>query len=193
MINTIAKYRNLLNKILDKTILTDSKGAIIGGFEESAEKIAKEVLLCDSGGGGIIFIGNGGSAAICDHCALDWLKNGRVKTRTFYGNAQLTCFANDYGYENVFSKPIEDFTKNNDLLIAISSSGKSINILNAVKAARKVGMKVITLSGFAEDNPLRKMGDLNIHVPSGEYGFVEVSHQILLHAVSDAFDEMRKP
>jgi D-sedoheptulose 7-phosphate isomerase len=191
MPRTISGYRVLLNKAMDELVLTDGSGKKLGGFEKSAEMIATEALLCDGRHGEIIFIGNGGSAAICNHCAIDWWKNGKVKTRVFYGQSHLTCLANDYGYEYVFSKPIEDLAKSNDLLIAISSSGGSENILNGVKAAQKTGMRVITLSGFADDNPLKSMGDVNIYVPSGEYGFVELTHQILLHAASDAFDELR--
>ena len=188
MVNTISSYRTLLNKAIDGLVVTDDNSKELGGFEKSAEIIAREALLCNASGGQVIFIGNGGSAAICSHCAIDWWKNGKVKTRVFYGESQITCLANDYGYEYIFSKPIEDLTKSNDLLIAISSSGMSVNILNGVKAARVVGMRVITLSGFANDNPLNIMGDLNIYVPSSEYGFVELIHQILLHAASDAFE-----
>jgi len=191
MVGTITKYRALLNKAMDDTIVTDGKGSESGGIEKAIELVSREALGCDNRGGEVIFIGNGGSAAICNHCAVDWWKNGEVKTRIFYGDSQLTCLANDYGYEHVFSKPVGDYGKKDDLLIAISSSGKSANILYGVKAARDIGMKVITLSGFSGDNPLRSMGDINIYVPSMEYGFVELVHQIILHAVSDSFEEMR--
>ena len=191
MVDTITKYKDVLNQVLNKVIITVG-GIASGGFEESAEMIAKKALSCHARRGEIIFIGNGGSAAICNHCATDWWKNGKVRTRVLYGDSQITCLANDYGYEYIFSKPIEELTKGDDLLIAISSSGRSLNILNGVKAAREVGMKVITLSGFSDENPLRSMGDVNIYVPSDKYGFVEIVHQILLHAASDAFEEIRK-
>jgi len=191
MISTIAKYRDLFNKVLNKVTITSGDGSVLGGFEESVEVIAREALSCDARGGVIVLIGNGGSASICNHCATDWWKNGKVRTRVFYGDSQLTCLANDYGYEYIFSKPIEELTKGDDLLIAISSSGRSLNILNGVKAAREVGMKVITLSGFADDNPLKSMGDVNVYVPSDKYGFVELAHQIILHAASDAFEQIR--
>ena len=101
-------------------------------------------------------------------------------------SAALTCLANDFGYEHVFAKQVEYHGRAGDILIAISSSGKSANILNAVKAARGVGMTVVTFSGFDSGNPLRILGDINFYVPSSEYGFVELAHAILLHAVTDA-------
>ena len=191
MIERISNYRHLLNKNLEQLIVTDSDGKKAGGFEQAVETIAKDSLLCNAKGGEVLFIGNGGSAAICNHCAIDWWNNGKVRTRVFFGDLQLTCLANDFGYESVFSRPIEELAKSSDLLIAISSSGRSPNILNGVKAARKTGMRIITLSGFSEDNPLRNTGDVNIYVPTDEYGFAETVHGIILHAASDAFEEIR--
>ena len=103
----------------------------------------------------------------------------------FNDSALLTCVSNDYGYEHVFEKPVEMFADTGDLLIAISSSGKSQNILRAVGAARLKNAKMITLSGFDEDNPLRSMGDLNFYVPSPSYGPVEVVHHSICHCLLD--------
>jgi D-sedoheptulose 7-phosphate isomerase len=97
----------------------------------------------------------------------------------------LTCLSNDYGYEFVFEKQVEFHARKGDVLVAISSSGKSVNILNAVKAARKIGCSVMTFSGFDKQNPLAKLGDLNFYVDSKEYGFVEVGHVALMHAMLD--------
>ncbi len=187
----IENYRKELWCILEGTVIVDNSSKVIGNFEMSCEIVAREALACHERGGMIIFIGNGGSAAICNHCAIDWWKNGGILTRVFFGDSHLTCLANDFGYEFIFSKPIEDMTNKNDLLIAISSSGRSMNIRNGVIAARKIGMKVITLSGFSWDNPLKTMGDYNIYAPSESYGFVETTHGIILHAASDAFNELR--
>jgi D-sedoheptulose 7-phosphate isomerase len=71
------------------------------------------------------------------------------------------------------------------VLIAISSSGKSANILNGVEAARAAGALVVSFSGFRDDNPLRRLGDINIYVRSMQYGFVEVAHQAIIHAILD--------
>jgi D-sedoheptulose 7-phosphate isomerase len=103
----------------------------------------------------------------------------------FNDPSALTCLGNDLGYENVFAKQIEFHARAGDLLIAISSSGRSPNILAAVTAARARNCRVVTYSGFTEDNDLRRTGDVNFFVRSREYGFVEVSHLALCHAVLD--------
>jgi D-sedoheptulose 7-phosphate isomerase len=104
--------------------------------------------------GKVIFIGNGGSAAISSHMSIDFWKNGNIPSMCFNDGALLTCLGNDYGYEKVFEKPIEMFMNSEDVLIAISSSGRSQNILNGVRAARDIGCEAVTLSGFGKDNPL---------------------------------------
>ncbi len=133
----------------------------------------------------VMFIGNGGSAGITSHMAIDFSKCGGIRANCFNDAGSLTCLGNDLGYENVFAQPIAMHGKPGDLLIAISSSGQSQNILNGVEAARTRDCKVLTLSGFKPDNPLRKLGDVNIYVPASAYGFVEISHLALLHAVLD--------
>ena len=100
--------------------------------------------------------------------------------------------SNDYGYENSFSEPISTLAREQDLLIAVSSSGRSANIQNAVKSIKKVGGRVITLSGFGEDNPLRLMGDLNVWLGSKSYGLVEIGHLFYLHYISGRL-ELKRP
>ena len=97
----------------------------------------------------------------------------------------LTCLGNDLGYERVFAKQIEMHGRAGDLLIAISSSGRSANILNAVEAGRAAGCAVVTLSGFTPDNPLRTLGDVNFYLNSDRYGFVEIGHLTICHAILD--------
>jgi D-sedoheptulose 7-phosphate isomerase len=133
----------------------------------------------------IFFVGNGGSAGICSHMATDWMKNGGFSALSLNDGATLTCVGNDLGFEQVFAKQIEMQGRPGDLLIAISSSGNSANMLRAVEAARAVGMGVITLSGFGEDNKLRRTGDINFYVPHSRYGYVEISHLALCHALLD--------
>ncbi len=133
----------------------------------------------------IMFIGNGGSMGIATHMAVDFSKAGGMRATAFGDGAVLTCLGNDIGYENVFARQIEWHGGAGDVLIAISSSGKSPNILNGVQAARSHGARVVTFSGFRDDNPLRKTGDVNFYVRAMEYGFVEVAHQAILHAILD--------
>lgn len=133
----------------------------------------------------LMFVGNGGSAAIASHMAIDYSRNGGMSATAFNDGAALTCLGNDFGYEYVFAKQIQFHGRAGDVLIAISSSGRSANILKAVEAARLRGCAVVTLSGFASDNPLRRSGDVNFYVASGEYGFVEIAHLALIHSWLD--------
>lgn len=135
--------------------------------------------------GKIIAVGNGGSAAIAAHTANDFLRNCHLPAVALSETAVLTCLGNDLGYSQVYSEQIKLLLKQEDLLIAISSSGKSPNILQAVKTAKDKGAMVLTFSGFDRNNPLSELGDLNVYVPSGEYGFVELVHQIILHGITD--------
>ena len=131
------------------------------------------------------FIGNGGSAGIAMHMTNDFLKNGQMRTHSMHDAATLTCLSNDFSYEEVFSHQIEMIAQEGDLLIAISSSGNSPNIVRAIEVARKMKCEVLTLSGFGEDNLIRKHGDYNVYVPSREYGIVESLHNTILQRVVD--------
>jgi D-sedoheptulose 7-phosphate isomerase len=136
-------------------------------------------------GNKLMFIGNGGSAAIASHMAADFSKTGNLRSVAFNDASALTCLGNDLGYENVFAKQIELHARQGDFLVAISSSGRSANILKGVSAARATGCAVLTLSGFQSDNPLRRQGDINMWVNSDYYGFVEIAHMALTHAILD--------
>lgn len=133
----------------------------------------------------VIFVGNGGSAAIASHQAVDFWRNGGMRAVAFNDPALLTCIANDFGYEAVFEKPLEMFADRDDVVITISSSGKSANILRAAEAAVRLGARLITMSGFAADNPLRQRGEINFYVPSHAYGLVEITHLALCHCIVD--------
>lgn len=133
----------------------------------------------------VFFVGNGGSAALASHMAADWQKAARVQALCFNEAASVTALANDVGYESVFTRPLRLFGQADDLLFAISSSGASPNIFNAVQAGLARGMGVITLSGFGESNPLRRLGAYNFYVPSSSYGVVETTHQAICHAILD--------
>lgn len=134
----------------------------------------------------IYLIGNGGSAAIAEHMAIDLTKNAGLRAIAISGSPMLTTFSNDYGYERVFQKALEIFADEGDVLIAISSSGTSKNILNACDAARDKRMNIITFSAFESNNPLTKKGDLNFWVDSRAFGYVEIIHNLLIHYVNDS-------
>ena len=133
----------------------------------------------------IIIAGNGGSAAMASHVAVDFVKAAGIRAINFNEADLITCFANDYGYENWVAKALEAYADKGDLVILISSSGKSQNILNAAEKGNEMGLSVITVSGFLMDNPLRKLGDLNLWVESTEYNIVEMTHHVWLVAIID--------
>lgn len=180
----IQNYHRGFLDMLDSIIVTDdgeNKLTVFQGIECVCNIIKKQFKI----GGKMVFIGNGGSAAIASHMAIDFWKNGDIPATAFNDSSLLTCISNDFGYEHVFEKPIEFFTNHNDVLFAISSSGQSENILRGVKAAKLKGSPVITFSGFDDDNPLNSMGFCNFYVPSHEYGPVEVIHQYICHYILD--------
>ena len=136
----------------------------------------------------IILVGNGGSAAIASHVAVDFIKTARIRAINFNEADLLTCFSNDYGYERVFEKAVEFYGDECDILILISSSGQSENILRAAAKAKEMKLSIITFSGFKRNNPLRKLGDVNFWVESETYNIVEMTHHIWLLAIVDYFN-----
>jgi D-sedoheptulose 7-phosphate isomerase len=132
-------------------------------------------------------VGNGASAAFANHMALDWTKNGGVPSHSFANSALLTAVGNDLGYEEAFSAPLSWYAKSGDLLVTISSSGNSPNIVKTIEVARAKGMSVVTFSGLKPDNQSRQLGDINLYIPAKTYGIVECAHQVLLHVWLDKF------
>jgi D-sedoheptulose 7-phosphate isomerase len=177
-------YFATLERLQRGAEVTDRNGQALP-LEQGCEWVRQAAHETHDGDNKIIFVGNGGSAGIASHLAIDYSKNGGLRSMAFNDPSALTCLGNDLGYENVFAKQIEFHARAGDLLIAISSSGRSANILAAVTAARARNCRVVTYSGFTEDNDLRRTGDMNFFVRSREYGFVEVSHLALCHAVLD--------
>lgn len=182
--NSIGSYFGALGEISAKIEVSKENGALIE-INDAADWIIAAARKAHEDGRRLLFIGNGGSATIASHMAVDFSKNGKLRAQAFNDSAFLTCLGNDLGYEEVFKAQIEMHGVAGDLLVAISSSGRSPNILKAVAAAKSLGCPVVTLSGFSADNPLRSAGDVNFYVPSDKYGYVELLHSVLLHAVLD--------
>lgn len=180
----IRDYYAELKRSMDGIIGTDPSGAQCG-CDEAIERLVTLVTTQANAGGKLYFIGNGASASIASHQAVDFWKGTGIPALCFNDAALLTCISNDFGYPSVFEKPVEMFMKPEDVLVAISSSGESENILRAAAAARRCGSKVLTLSGFKETNSLRKLGDLNLYVPARDYGPIEVTHHSILHCALD--------
>jgi D-sedoheptulose 7-phosphate isomerase len=180
----VERYFRTLAGLITAVEVTDGQGERLA-TDEGFAQVQRRAHLAHDAGNKIIFIGNGGSAAMASHLAIDFCKNGGLRATALNDAAALTCLGNDLGYENVYAQQIEFHARPGDLLLAISSSGQSPNILAAVRVARAHDCAVVTLSGFAEANALRRAGDVNFFIRSHEYGFVEVAHLSLCHAILD--------
>lgn len=149
-------------------------------------KVADLIKVISAKGNKVLIFGNGGSAAISSHFSVDLTKNAGVRCVNCNEADLITCFSNDYGYERWVEKAVDFYGDEGDLLIVISSSGSSKNMLNGVKAARNGNFNaVVTFTGFADENPLRQLGDINLWVDSKAYNFIENIHQVWLLAIVD--------
>ena len=173
--NSFNKYKDSISKILSNITDNQLKKTI-----EIINKTSKK-------NGKIYIIGNGGSSSIASHVSVDFSKVARIPSVNFNNANLITCFANDYGYENWVTEAIKAYTKKNDMIILISSSGKSKNIINAAKYCKKNSINLITFSGFKKNNPLSRFGNVNFHINSDQYNFVEMSHHIILVFLVDVF------
>ena len=185
-----ARYLAELGQVLTQVQCANGAGtlALADGLEQAVALVTDQTAK----GRKVMFVGNGGSASIASHQATDYLKNGGMRALAFNDAAMLTCVSNDLGYERVFEKQVAMLADPGDVLIAISSSGKSENILRAVAAGVAAGTRTITMSGFAPDNPLRQHGELAFYVPSHSYGFVEIAHLALCHCIVDTIIERQR-
>ena len=137
--------------------------------------------------GKVYLVGNGGSSSIASHVSVDFAKVAKIPSSTFNNANLITCFSNDYGYENWVTEAIKAYASNKDMFILISSSGTSKNIVNAAKYCKKKSINLVTLSGFKKNNPLSKLGIANFHIDSNQYNFIEMSHHIILVYLVDIF------
>ena len=142
----------------------------------------------------VYWIGNGGSAALVSHLSQDLLNTCGVRSLTFNDPALITCMANDYGYRDVFERPVRTLACEGDLLMAISSSGTSDNIVGAAEAALELGVAVVTCSAFSAHNRLHALpATLAFHTPTEQYGHAELTHGALLHAAIDCLQRSLGP
>lgn len=173
------EYVRELREVLEKLEVTYKGKNIIQQkafdilLKKSEEIKKKERLVC--------LIGNGASASMASHMALDMWKHNGIKTMVFNDLVSLTAISNDYSYEEVFARPLDFFARKGDMVVCISSSGNSANILRAAELAKRKGVFAVTFSAMKEINPLRKLGNLNFYIPAQSYGLAEIGHQALLH------------
>jgi D-sedoheptulose 7-phosphate isomerase len=179
-------YVGAISDGLRKMSVTDRLGAALSPFDAVARWVAMTRATHERGGS-VYIIGNGGSAGMASHIAADACKNGHLRAMAFNDSALLTATSNDLSYDQVFSLPLQRHARPGDLLITISSSGNSPNIVRALEARRELGVDAVTLSGKAADNRSRSLGDLNFYVPVPRYGWAESAHLIILHYWFDQY------
>ncbi len=180
-------YFELIRDSLANTVVTDKEGS---GFtlDEGLNIWADKAYHIKQNTKGLLFFcGNGASSSMAEHMSHDWFQNGVVNTETCSEISHITAISNDCGYEEVYRYRVKRILSERDMLIGISSSGNSQNIINAVEAANQNGAFTITLSGMQEGNSLSRIGDLNFYVPLNHYGEVESAHAVLLHCALDYY------
>lgn len=182
---TTTGYLTHLSQLLLSTEATDEAGRPLGLDEAMAMAVDLVGGVRDAGGK-VLLVGNGGSAAVASHMQNDLSKAASVRAMVFTEPPLLTALSNDDGYESAYETATRLWAVPGDLLIAISSSGRSENILRACDATLEAGGSVMTFSGFSPDNPLRSKGRVNLYVRSDFYGYVESAHAVLGHCLTDA-------
>lgn len=179
------RFAQLENVVKSCSVSTDVENVTL---DQSFKMIHFLLNLINKQNGCVFVVGNGGSSGIASHFVVDLLRTLKIAASTLTDSCAATCFGNDFGYDKIFSEQLNIRMQFHDLLIAISSSGKSPNILNAVQVANDKGAQVITFSGFSSSNPLRGKGDLNFWIDSSDYGLVESAHFLLLHSIIDTYE-----
>ena len=171
---------------LSSLIATDGQGRVLdpdAALEQWAD-------LCEEKRkqrGVFFFCGNGASATMAEHMSHDCFQNADFLTQTCSETSHITAISNDISYEDVFAYRIGKMLGEKDMLITVSSSGNSPNIVKALQKARELGVFAVTLSGKREDNASRGLGDLNFYVPLATYGMVESAHAVLPHCWLDLY------
>jgi D-sedoheptulose 7-phosphate isomerase len=176
-------YLAAFSRLLERVETTHGGASV--PLDEGIGAVVESIVSLKSGGGKALLIGNGGSAAIVSHVQNDLCKAVGVRAMVFNETPLLTAVANDHGYHDVFHRPVELWADRRDLLIAVSSSGESENVVRAAALAKGKGCRVVTLTGFTPTNRLRQIGDVNIYVPDSAYGYVENAHSLIAHCVVD--------
>ncbi len=166
--------------------VTDHAGTALTPGEGVARWVAA-TRVTQERGGQLYIIGNGGSAGMASHMAADACKNGHLRAFAFNDASLLTSISNDLAYDQVFSLPLQRLGRTGDLVVAISSSGNSPNIVRALETSRELGLESITLTGMRADNRARTLGTVNFYVDAPRYGWIESAHQVILHHWFDQY------
>jgi D-sedoheptulose 7-phosphate isomerase len=186
MAETWGDYLGTIAEGLRGVRVTDRQGAALTVDEGTARWVAMTRATCERDAH-LYFIGNGGSAGMASHMATDACKNGHLRALALNDIALITATANDLAYDQIFAVPLERLARPGDMVISISSSGNSPNIVRGLEAASRLGLQIVTLSGMRTDNRARALGDLNFYAPLQRYGWVESAHQVILHYWFDQY------
>jgi len=180
-----------ISQYIDQSIKTKEKlKKQIAKIEKASEFIANSLVK----GGKLIIFGNGGSAADAQHIAAEFIGNFRLKRNPLpamaltTNSSTLTAIGNDIGFDMIFSRQINAFAKNNDVVLAISTSGNSSNVIKAVKESRKKNLKVISLTG-EKGGKLSSISNLIIKVPSFNTQHIQESHIMIGHILVDLVEK----
>lgn len=180
------KYTKEIYQYLNNMLVTDNDNNTLAQ-EIGLEQWVLKTKQTKDFNGKLFFIGNGASATMAEHLSHDCFQNADIETATCSETSHITAISNDISYEDVFAYRINKVLNEKDILITISSSGNSPNIIKAIKTAKEKGSFVVTLSGMKADNQSRMLGDLNFYIPANTYGLVESCHAVLLHCWLDLF------
>lgn len=184
----VKKYFEDVSETLKNTLVSDIAGATIE-LEKAFDLLIDKSKKIRDKQGVFYFVGNGASATMSEHMSHDWFQNADVLTYTVSETAHITAIANDLSYEDVFSYRLGKAASDKDMLIAISSSGNSPNVVKAIKTAKEKGLYVVTVTGMSKNNKANKLGDMNFYVSLDTYGMIEAAHAVLLHCWLDLFLE----
>lgn len=179
-LSCFATYADRMNEVVRALAATDREHQTVSP-DEAFDRLCRLTSGVLATRGTIFFCGNGASATMASHAAADLEKNALVRTDVFTDPALLTAVANDICFSEVFAEPLRRKMRPGDMLVAVSSSGNSPNVLKACAEAHVQGGSVVTLSAMKPDNGLRLAGDLNFYVPAPDYGLAESAHAIILH------------
>jgi D-sedoheptulose 7-phosphate isomerase len=184
--DTWESYVAAIGSGLGRLAITDRRGQSLGAAEGFSQWVDLTYEV-HKNGRNIFLVGNGASAAMASHFAADACKNGGLRAQTFNDAPLMTCAGNDLAFDQIFALPLARFARPGDMLVSISSSGASPNIVRALERAQDMQLRIVTLSGRRSDNPSRSFGDVNVYVPCDRYGWVESGHHVILHYWLDQY------
>lgn len=179
-------FNDTVYESLQNCIVTDKDQQVIEIGKGMDEWVARTDQLKRKNST-MYFVGNGASSMMAGHMSADAAKNGQIRAQAFHETSLMTAVSNDTAYDNVFAYPLRRFADPGDVLVTISSSGNSPNIMQAIKVAKELNLDIITLSGKSPENGSRPQGILNFYIPSQSYGIIECAHQVLLHSWLDQY------